>query len=117
MSFNGLRAPVRYRLSRPSRCPAFPQIPPRPPLISLFRAKRVRAAPSAPVIGPDPIYAPGAERIDDLWHAAVNGGGRYFSARSPESLAQALSASLSAIRAATAAAAAAASATSSQEPA
>jgi len=64
---------------------------------------------------PDPIYAPGAERIDDLWHAAVNGGGRYFSARSPESLAQALSASLSAIRAATAAAAA--SATSSQEPA
>ena len=64
---------------------------------------------------PDPIYAPGAERIDDLWHAAVNGGGRYFSARSPESLAQALSASLSAIRAATGAAAA--SATSSQEPA
>jgi len=64
---------------------------------------------------PDPIYAPAAERIDDLWHAAVNGGGRYFSARSPESLSQALSASLSAIRAATGAASAAAS--SSQEPA
>lgn len=64
---------------------------------------------------PDPIYAPAAERIDDLWHAAVNGGGRYFSARSPESLATALSASLSAIRAATGAAAA--SASSSQEPA
>jgi type IV pilus assembly protein PilY1 len=64
---------------------------------------------------PDPIYAPAAERIDDLWHAAVNGGGRYFSARSPESLANALSASLSAIRAATGAAAA--SASSSQEPA
>ena len=64
---------------------------------------------------PDPIYAPAAERIDDLWHAAVNGGGRYFSARSPESLAKALSASLSAIRASTGAAAA--SASSSQEPA
>ncbi|NCW87163.1 MAG: hypothetical protein EBV69_14215, partial [Oxalobacteraceae bacterium] len=64
---------------------------------------------------PDPIYAPAAERIDDLWHTAVNGGGRYFSARSPESLANALSASLSAIRAATGAAAA--SASSSQEPA
>ena len=64
---------------------------------------------------PDPIYAPAAERVDDLWHAAVNGGGRYFSARNPESLANALSASLSAIRAATGAAAA--SASSSQEPA
>lgn len=64
---------------------------------------------------PDPIYSPAAERIDDLWHAAVNGGGRYFSARSPESLANALSTSLSAIRAATGAAAA--SASSSQEPA
>ncbi len=64
---------------------------------------------------PDPIYAPGAERVDDLWHAAVNGGGRYFSARSPEALARALSATMSAIRAATGAASA--SASSSQEPA
>ncbi len=63
---------------------------------------------------PDPITATGAERIDDLWHAAVNGGGRYFSARSPESLARALSTTLSTVRAASGAAAA--SATSSQEP-
>jgi len=64
---------------------------------------------------PDPSYAPGPERVDDLWHAAVNGGGRYFSARSPESLSRALSSMMSAIRAATGAASA--SASSSQEPA
>lgn len=64
---------------------------------------------------PDPIYAPRGERVDDLWHAAVNGGGRYFSARSPESLARALSSTMSAIRAASGAASA--SASSSQEPA
>ncbi|MCM0045752.1 MAG: PilC/PilY family type IV pilus protein [Burkholderiaceae bacterium] len=63
---------------------------------------------------PDPIFGPGRERIDDLWHAAVNGGGRYFSAGSPESLARALAGTMAAIRATTAAAAAAA--TSSQEP-
>ena len=63
---------------------------------------------------PDPIYFDGAERIDDLWHAAVNGGGKYFSAQNPEALAQALSSALSAIQAATGASAAAA--TSSQEP-
>jgi type IV pilus assembly protein PilY1 len=64
---------------------------------------------------PDPVFGPGPERIDDLWHAAVNGGGRYFSASSPESLARAMSATMATIRATTAAAAAAA--TSSQEPA
>lgn len=64
---------------------------------------------------PDPVFGPGQERIDDLWHAAVNGGGRYFSAGSPESLARALAATMAAIRASTAAAAAAA--TSSQQPA
>lgn len=64
---------------------------------------------------PDPIYSPRGERVDDLWHAAVNGGGRYFNARSPESLARALSSTMSEIRAATGAASA--SASSSQEPA
>lgn len=64
---------------------------------------------------PDPIFAAGPERIDDLWHAAVNGGGRYFNARNPESLARALGAAVAAIRASTAAAAAAA--TGSEEPA
>ncbi len=63
---------------------------------------------------PDPVFALGPERIDDLWHAAVNGGGSYFSARTPESLARALTATVAQIR--TANAAASASATSSQEP-
>lgn len=63
---------------------------------------------------PDPIFFPGAERIDDLWHAAVNGGGRYFSARSPEALARALGSAMSVIRAS--AGAASSAATSSQQP-
>jgi type IV pilus assembly protein PilY1 len=63
---------------------------------------------------PDPIYFDGPERVDDLWHAAVNGGGKYFNAQNPESLAHALSSTLSAIQAASGASAAAA--TSSQEP-
>jgi type IV pilus assembly protein PilY1 len=62
----------------------------------------------------DPIFFPAGERIDDLWHAAVNGGGRYFSARSPESLARALGSAMAAIRAS--AGAASAAATSSQQP-
>jgi type IV pilus assembly protein PilY1 len=64
---------------------------------------------------PDPIFFSGPERIDDLWHAAVNGGGRYFNAINPQTLARALSSTMAEIRAATGAAAAAA--TSSQEPA
>lgn len=64
---------------------------------------------------PDPIFFTGPERIDDLWHAAVNGGGRYFSATNPQSLARALSSTMAEIRAVSGAAAAAA--TSSQEPA
>ncbi len=64
---------------------------------------------------PDPIFFTGPERVDDLWHAAVNGGGRYFSATNPQSLARALSSAMAEIRAATGAASAAA--TSSQEPA
>ena len=63
---------------------------------------------------PDPIFAPGGERIDDLWHAAVNGGGRYFSARSPDALARALGSAMSVIRASSGAASSAA--TSSQQP-
>ncbi|MEO0316511.1 MAG: type fimbrial biosis protein PilY1 [Pseudomonadota bacterium] len=63
---------------------------------------------------PDPIFFPGGERIDDLWHAAVNGGGRYFSARSPEALARALGSAMEGIRASVGAASSAA--TSSQQP-
>ncbi|MDO8305048.1 pilus assembly protein [Herminiimonas sp.] len=35
---------------------------------------------------PDPIANDGPERIDDLWHAAVNGRGSYFSAQTPDTL-------------------------------
>ncbi len=52
-----------------------------------------------------------ATALDDLWHAAVNGRGVYFSARDPTSLAQSLSAALAGVQVRTGAAAA--SATSS----
>src|SRR5690606_9678235 len=52
--------------------------------------------------------------VDDLWHAAVNGRGKYFSARSPESLAKGLQRALAGVSARTASAAAAA--TSNLEP-
>ncbi|WP_162888594.1 pilus assembly protein [Dechloromonas sp. HYN0024] len=50
--------------------------------------------------GPCNWPAPGTdqiENIDDLWHAAVNGHGNYFSATNPSDLALALSASLNVI--------------------
>ena len=53
-------------------------------------------------------------RVDDLWHAAVNGRGQYLSASNPESLVDALSKTLAAISVKNASAAAAA--TSSLEP-
>jgi len=40
--------------------------------------------------------------IDDLWHAAVNGGGEYFSAKDPNAVAAGISQALSAIEAKTA---------------
>ena len=49
--------------------------------------------------------------LDDLWHAAVNGRGIYYSASDPNSLAQGLTGALSALKVQTAAASA--SATSS----
>lgn len=52
--------------------------------------------------------------VDDLWHAAVNGRGRYFSAQSPDSLAKGLQKALGGVSARTASAAAAA--TSNLEP-
>jgi type IV pilus assembly protein PilY1 len=63
---------------------------------------------------PHPMFYNGPERVDDLWHAAVNGGGRYFNASNPESLSKALTGTLSTIRASIGAAAAAS--TSSQQP-
>ncbi|MBU1235940.1 MAG: hypothetical protein KJ634_05600 [Gammaproteobacteria bacterium] len=44
---------------------------------------------------PDPIANSGDERIDDLWHAAVNGRGTYFRADSPRSLTKGLEKALS----------------------
>jgi type IV pilus assembly protein PilY1 len=46
---------------------------------------------------PVPGGSKGAENIDDLWHAAVNGRGQYFSAGDPTTLATSLSGILAAI--------------------
>jgi type IV pilus assembly protein PilY1 len=56
----------------------------------------------------------GPARVDDLWHAAVNGGGFYFSAANSATLAATLSSALSRLRARLGSAAAAA--TSNLEP-
>lgn len=53
-------------------------------------------------------------RVDDLWHAAVNGHGKYYSTRDPNSLAAALKKSLTAINETIGSSSAAA--TSSLEP-
>jgi type IV pilus assembly protein PilY1 len=52
--------------------------------------------------------------LDDLWHAAVNGRGQYFSASDPDTVSQSLRAALSGLNARVASAAAAA--TSNLEP-
>ncbi|MEB2351809.1 MAG: PilC/PilY family type IV pilus protein [Burkholderiaceae bacterium] len=65
-------------------------------------------------IWPDPMDEEDLHRVDDLWHAAVNGRGKYFSAKSPESLASGIQKALSGVSARTASAAAAA--TSNLEP-
>lgn len=43
---------------------------------------------------PDPIANTGPERIDDLWHAAVNGRGIYYSASNADAMAASLVAAL-----------------------
>jgi len=63
---------------------------------------------------PDPISNSGAERIDDLWHAAVNGRGVYYSARDPDTLVTGISNALAGVTAR--AGSAAAAATSNLEP-
>lgn len=60
---------------------------------------------------PDPIAGTEGERIDDLWHAAVNGQGTYFSAKDPDSIVAGFKTALSAITAKLGAAAAAATST------
>ncbi len=46
---------------------------------------------------PNPMDAIDKDRIDDLWHAAVNGRGTYFSAKDPITLAKGLAATLKSI--------------------
>lgn len=65
-------------------------------------------------IWPDPSDDENLERVDDLWHAAVNGRGKYFSASTPEGMASGLQKALSGVSVRTASAAAAA--TSNLEP-
>jgi len=62
-------------------------------------------------IWPNPISNSGAERIDDLWHAAVNGRGKYFSAKEPAQIVQGLGAVLASIQASTGSSSAAATST------
>ncbi len=56
----------------------------------------------------DPINNTSGQRIDDLWHAAVNGGGTYYSASNPKLLRESLSKGLAEIKAVQGASAAAA---------
>lgn len=63
---------------------------------------------------PNPIEWTGAERIDDLWHAAVNGGGKYYNTNNADTLADGLSNALRSVAAEVGSAAAAA--TSNLEP-
>ena len=63
---------------------------------------------------PDPIANGDGERIDDLWHAAVNGNGSYFSAKNPKELTESLRKALSDIKSIVGAGSAAAA--SSQQP-
>ena len=59
-----------------------------------------------------PVPAADTERaVDDLWHAAVNGRGTYFSAKDPAQLATGLNSALAAISATVGAASAAATST------
>ncbi len=69
------------------------------------------AVEAGPTNWPIPGDGFGAANIDDLWHAAVNGRGQYFSAGDPDSLATGLSGALTAIKQRTGTAAAAATTT------
>lgn len=57
---------------------------------------------------PNPIPAENGTRIDDLWHAAVNAGGTYYSAKNPKLLRESLAKGLSEIKSIQGASAAAA---------
>lgn len=69
---------------------------------------------SGAAVWPDPIATAGPTRIDDLWHAAVNGRGRYFATKNATTLANALASTLA--EAAKVTGSAAGAATNSLEP-
>lgn len=60
---------------------------------------------------PNPIAYTEGERIDDLWHAAVNGRGEYYNAHNPDQIVKGLTRALSSIGAKLGAGAAAATST------
>jgi len=66
--------------------------------------------PALPDPGTENKYLP-IWHVDDLWHAAVNGRGHYFSASDPTSLIRSLSEALDMVKAATGAASAASTST------
>jgi type IV pilus assembly protein PilY1 len=72
---------------------------------------------NGPYVWPDPKTGDNSgsaayqSRVDDLWHAAINGHGKYFSASDPTQVVQGLSAALSNIQVRTGAASAAATST------
>lgn len=59
----------------------------------------------------EPINNTAGERIDDLWHAAVNGKGLYFSAKNPDQIVSGFNTALSSLTAKLGSAAAAATST------
>ncbi|MCX7142953.1 MAG: PilC/PilY family type IV pilus protein, partial [Proteobacteria bacterium] len=65
---------------------------------------------SGTYVWPNPV-ADTLTAVDDLWHAAVNGHGKYFSARSPAQVVAGLSAAIAAMAVRTGAASAAATST------
>jgi type IV pilus assembly protein PilY1 len=72
---------------------------------------------NGPYVWPDPKTGDSSgsaayqSRVDDLWHAAINGHGKYFSASDPKQVVQGLSSALSNIQTRLGAAAAAATST------
>lgn len=55
--------------------------------------------PIARIPGPPPVDTDPGSRVDDLWHAAVNGRGQYFSASNPDNVYTGLQTTLQAINA------------------
>lgn len=61
-----------------------------------------------PCVWQNPMDAENGDRIDDLWHAAINGRGRYFSVRDPGALVSAFTSIIADISSTTSTASAAA---------